>query len=161
MPIQASTRKSLLSMASPTWGACWNVWKRWKRLSRSRVKVSWVKQKEDRKREGCESGGEILPSRRDVGKREGRQNKTKFLRVAEFLFIFPPATAAFLKRLESCYSVEKGKKIVLRCEVVDPNIQVKWLKNGQEIKPSAKYLLKNISTCTHFTLSVSFFFLTC
>lgn len=52
---------------------------------------------------------------------------------------FPPA--AFLKRLESCYSVEKGKKIVLRCEVVDPNVQVKWLKNGQEIKPSAKYVL--------------------
>lgn len=46
--------------------------------------------------------------------------------------------SAFLKRLESCYSVEKGKKIVLTCEVVDPNAQVKWLKNGQEIKPSAK-----------------------
>lgn len=53
-----------------------------------------------------------------------------------------PAIAAFLKRLESCYSVEKGKKIVLRCEVFDPNIQVKWLKNGQEIKPSAKYVIK-------------------
>lgn len=52
-----------------------------------------------------------------------------------------PALAAFLKRLESCYSVDKGKKIVLRCEVVDPNIQVKWLKNGQEIKPSAKYMI--------------------
>lgn len=57
---------------------------------------------------------------------------------------FPPA--AFLKRLESCYSVEKGKKIVLRCEVVDPNVQVKWLKNGQEIKPSAKYVLRRTKT---------------
>lgn len=145
-----------------------------KRLKKMRVepkqsegKLGQAKDK-DRKCEGCELGGEILPSRRDVGKREGRQNKTRFLRVAEFLFIFLPATAAFLKRLESCYSVEKGKKIVLRCEVVDPNIQVKWLKNGQEIKPSAKYVLKNTSTCTHFTLSpfhlfafLVSFFLTC
>lgn len=62
---------------------------------------------------------------------------------------FLPVIAAFLKRLESCYSVEKGKKIVLRCEVVDPNIQVKWLKNGQEVKPSAKYVIKHTHTPTH------------
>ncbi|KAM9715560.1 myosin-binding protein C, fast-type-like isoform 5-T5 [Menidia menidia] len=58
---------------------------------------------------------------------------------------------AFLKRLESCYSVEKGKKIVMSCEVLDPNAQVKWLKNGQEIKPSAKYVMEsngNIRTLT-------------
>ncbi|MED6283195.1 Myosin-binding protein C, fast-type [Characodon lateralis] len=58
---------------------------------------------------------------------------------------------AFLKRLESCYSVEKGKKIVLSCEVLDPNVQVKWLKNGQEIKPSAKYIMEatgNVRTLT-------------
>ena len=62
-------------------------------------------------------------------------------------FSFLPANTAFLKRLESCYSVEKGKKIVLTCEVVDPNVQVKWLKNGQEIKPSAKYMHTNTNTC--------------
>ncbi|XP_007571534.1 myosin-binding protein C, fast-type-like isoform X6 [Poecilia formosa] len=58
---------------------------------------------------------------------------------------------AFLKRLESCYSVEKGKKIVMSCEVLDPNVQVKWLKNGQEIKPSAKYVMEangNVRTLT-------------
>ncbi|XP_023149589.1 myosin binding protein Cb isoform X4 [Amphiprion ocellaris] len=63
----------------------------------------------------------------------------------------PKHSEAFLKRLESCYSVEKGKKIVLSCEVVDPNVQVKWLKNGQEIKPSAKYVMEsngNIRTLT-------------
>ncbi|XP_034049728.1 myosin binding protein Cb isoform X2 [Thalassophryne amazonica] len=63
----------------------------------------------------------------------------------------PKHSEAFLKRLESCYSVEKGKKIVLRCEVVDPDVQVKWLKNGQEIKPSAKYVMEangNIRTLT-------------
>ncbi|KAM9425132.1 myosin-binding protein C, fast-type-like isoform 2-T2 [Pholidichthys leucotaenia] len=63
----------------------------------------------------------------------------------------PVQSEAFLKRLESCYSVEKGKKITLRCEVIDPNVQVKWLKNGQEIKPSAKYIMEangNIRTLT-------------
>ncbi|XP_041818154.1 myosin-binding protein C, fast-type-like isoform X2 [Chelmon rostratus] len=58
---------------------------------------------------------------------------------------------AFLNKLDSCYSVDKGKKIVLKCEVVDPNVQVKWLKNGQEIKPSAKYVMEangNIRTLT-------------
>uniref|UniRef100_A0A4W6BPI6 Myosin-binding protein C, fast-type n=1 Tax=Lates calcarifer TaxID=8187 RepID=A0A4W6BPI6_LATCA len=60
----------------------------------------------------------------------------------------PKHSEAFLKKLESCYSVEKGKKIVLRCEVVDPDVQVKWLKNGQEIKPSAKYTLKSMRTHT-------------
>lgn len=61
---------------------------------------------------------------------------------------FLPATPAFLSRMESCYSVEKGKKIVLKCEVVDPNVQVKWLKNGQEIKPSAKYMHTHAHTDT-------------
>ncbi|XP_041671903.1 myosin binding protein Cb isoform X2 [Cheilinus undulatus] len=63
----------------------------------------------------------------------------------------PKHSEAFLKKLESCYSVEKGKKIVLRCEVVDPDVQVKWLKNGQEIKPSAKYVMEangNVRTLT-------------
>lgn len=65
-------------------------------------------------------------------------------------YVWPlPAITAFLTRLESCYSVEKGKKIVLKCEVVDPNTQVKWLKNGQEIKPSAKYVYKHTHTHTH------------
>uniref|UniRef100_A0A3Q3VLS7 Myosin-binding protein C, fast-type n=1 Tax=Mola mola TaxID=94237 RepID=A0A3Q3VLS7_MOLML len=63
----------------------------------------------------------------------------------------PKHSEAFLTRLESCYSVEKGKRIVLRCEVVNPNTQVRWLKNGQEIKPSAKYVIEangNIRTLT-------------
>uniref|UniRef100_A0A3Q3G5N3 Myosin-binding protein C, fast-type n=1 Tax=Kryptolebias marmoratus TaxID=37003 RepID=A0A3Q3G5N3_KRYMA len=63
----------------------------------------------------------------------------------------PKHSEAFLKKLESCYTVEKGKKIVLSCEVVDPNVQVKWLKNGQEIKPSAKFVMEangNIRTLT-------------
>uniref|UniRef100_A0A665V2L1 Myosin-binding protein C, fast-type n=1 Tax=Echeneis naucrates TaxID=173247 RepID=A0A665V2L1_ECHNA len=60
---------------------------------------------------------------------------------------------AFLKKLESCYSVEKGKKIVLRCEVVDPTVQVKWLKNGQEIKPSAKYVVEAAGNARTLTIN--------
>ncbi|XP_047667614.1 myosin binding protein Cb isoform X2 [Tachysurus fulvidraco] len=58
---------------------------------------------------------------------------------------------AFLKRLEEWYSVMKGKKVVLRVEVADPNSEVKWLRNGQEIKPSAKYIMEangNVRTLT-------------
>uniref|UniRef100_A0A3Q2YA49 Myosin binding protein Cb n=1 Tax=Hippocampus comes TaxID=109280 RepID=A0A3Q2YA49_HIPCM len=61
-----------------------------------------------------------------------------------------PKHSEFLTKLESCYTVDKGKRIVLKCEVMDPNAQVKWLKNGQEIKPSA-YLMEtngNIRTLT-------------
>ncbi|XP_073345210.1 myosin binding protein Cb isoform X2 [Pagrus major] len=76
----------------------------------------------------------------------GMLKRLKKMKVVE-----PKHSEAFLTRLDSCYSVEKGKKIVLRCEVVDPNIQVKWLKNGQEIKPSAKYVMEasgNVRTLT-------------
>ncbi|XP_058478019.1 myosin binding protein Cb isoform X1 [Solea solea] len=65
----------------------------------------------------------------------------------------PKHCEAFLKRLDSCYSVEKGKKIVLRCEVVDPDIQVTWLKNGQEIKPSAKYVMEAIGNIRTLTIN--------
>ncbi|XP_030196242.1 myosin-binding protein C, fast-type isoform X2 [Gadus morhua] len=64
----------------------------------------------------------------------------------------PKPSEAFLKRMESCYSVEKGKKIVLTCEVFDPNVQVKWLKNGQEIKGSAKYIMETIGNIRKLTI---------
>uniref|UniRef100_A0A8C4EKP0 Myosin-binding protein C, fast-type n=1 Tax=Dicentrarchus labrax TaxID=13489 RepID=A0A8C4EKP0_DICLA len=76
----------------------------------------------------------------------GMLKRLKKMKVVE-----PKHSEAFLKRLDSCYSVEKGKKIVLKCEVVDPDVQVKWLKNGQEIKPSAKYVMEangNVRTLT-------------
>ncbi|XP_069011837.1 myosin binding protein Cb isoform X2 [Embiotoca jacksoni] len=72
-------------------------------------------------------------------------------RLKKMKTVEPKHSEAFLKKLESCYSVEKGKKIVLTCEVVDPNVPVKWLKNGQEIKPSAKYIMEangNLRTLT-------------
>lgn len=76
----------------------------------------------------------------------GMLKRLKKMKVVE-----PKASEAFLRRLESAYSVNKGKKIVLSVEVADPNAEVKWLKNGQEIKPSAKYIMEadgNIRTLT-------------
>uniref|UniRef100_A0A671Y1L3 Myosin binding protein Cb n=1 Tax=Sparus aurata TaxID=8175 RepID=A0A671Y1L3_SPAAU len=72
-------------------------------------------------------------------------------RLKKMKTVEPKHSEAFLKRLDSCYSVEKGKKIVLRCEVVDPDVQVKWLKNGQEIKPSS--YSGTMLTSTHFIFS--------
>ncbi|KAM8730580.1 myosin-binding protein C, fast-type-like isoform 3-T3 [Acanthopagrus schlegelii] len=74
-------------------------------------------------------------------------------RLKKMKTVEPKHSEAFLKRLESCYSVEKGKKIVLRCEVVDPDVQVKWLKNGQEIKPSAKYVMESAGNVRTLTIN--------
>ncbi|XP_068439764.1 myosin binding protein Cb isoform X2 [Clinocottus analis] len=78
----------------------------------------------------------------------GMLKRLKKMKVVE-----PKHSEAFLKRLESCYSVEKGKKIVLRCEVMDPDVQVKWLKNGQEIKPSAKYIMESMGNVRTLTIN--------
>ncbi|XP_036445574.1 myosin binding protein Ca isoform X2 [Colossoma macropomum] len=56
----------------------------------------------------------------------------------------PKKSDAFIRKLEPAYSVEKGKRIMMSVEMADHNAQVKWLKNGQEIKPSAKYLFESI-----------------
>uniref|UniRef100_A0A9J7ZAC3 Myosin-binding protein C, fast-type n=1 Tax=Cyprinus carpio carpio TaxID=630221 RepID=A0A9J7ZAC3_CYPCA len=72
-------------------------------------------------------------------------------RLKKMKAVEPKISEAFLRRLESAYSVNKGKKIVLSVEVTDPNAEIKWLKNGQEIKPSAKYIMEsdgNIRTLT-------------
>ncbi|XP_030256466.1 myosin-binding protein C, fast-type-like isoform X34 [Sparus aurata] len=74
-------------------------------------------------------------------------------RLKKMKTVEPKHSEAFLKRLDSCYSVEKGKKIVLRCEVVDPDVQVKWLKNGQEIKPSAKYVMESAGNVRTLTIN--------
>ncbi|XP_037610216.1 myosin binding protein Cb isoform X4 [Sebastes umbrosus] len=78
----------------------------------------------------------------------GMLKRLKKMKVVE-----PKHSEAFLTRLDSCYSVEKGKKIVLRCEVVDPDVQVKWLKNGQEIKPSAKYIMESLGNVRTLTIN--------
>jgi len=45
---------------------------------------------------------------------------------------------AFLKKLDPAYQVDKGQKIKLMVEVANPDADVKWLKNGQEIQVSGR-----------------------
>ncbi|XP_041633665.1 myosin binding protein Ca [Cheilinus undulatus] len=65
----------------------------------------------------------------------------------------PKASDAFLRKLDPAYSVDKGKKIQLTVEVADPNVAVKWLKNGQEIKPSAKYVFESVGNKRTLTIN--------
>lgn len=45
---------------------------------------------------------------------------------------------AFLKKLDPAYQVDKGSKMKLVVEVANPDAEVKWLKNGQEIRVSGR-----------------------
>nr|XP_046271399.1 myosin binding protein Ca isoform X2 [Scatophagus argus] len=65
----------------------------------------------------------------------------------------PKKSDAFLRKLDPAYSVDKGKKIQLTVEVADPNVPVKWLKNGQEIKPSAKYVFESVGNKRTLTIN--------
>nr|XP_043907160.1 myosin binding protein Ca isoform X3 [Solea senegalensis] len=60
---------------------------------------------------------------------------------------------AFLMRLDSAYSVDKGKKIQISVEVADPDAQIQWFKNGQEIKPSAKYVFESVGNKRTLTIN--------
>lgn len=46
--------------------------------------------------------------------------------------------SAFQKKLEPAYQVSKGHKIRLTVELANPDAEVKWLKNGQEIQMSGR-----------------------
>lgn len=54
---------------------------------------------------------------------------------------------AFAKKLEPAYQVDKGGKIRLVVDLADPTVDLKWYKNGQEIRPSPKCV-------THFLHSL-------
>ncbi|XP_075771088.1 myosin-binding protein C, fast-type isoform X2 [Pelodiscus sinensis] len=51
---------------------------------------------------------------------------------------------AFTMKLDPAYQVDKGQKIKLVVEISNPDLPIKWFKNGQEIKPSAKYIFENV-----------------
>uniref|UniRef100_A0A8C4PYE5 Myosin binding protein C1 n=1 Tax=Eptatretus burgeri TaxID=7764 RepID=A0A8C4PYE5_EPTBU len=52
-------------------------------------------------------------------------------------------TPGFLKKLEPAYQVEKGQKARFVVELEDSAAEVKWFKNGQEIRPSAKIFIES------------------
>ncbi|XP_061920774.1 myosin-binding protein C, slow-type isoform X3 [Entelurus aequoreus] len=53
---------------------------------------------------------------------------------------------AFAKKLEPAYQVDKGGKIRLMVDLADPTVELKWYKNGQEIRPSPKYIFEHKGT---------------
>uniref|UniRef100_A0A8C6WWV6 Myosin binding protein C, fast type a n=1 Tax=Neogobius melanostomus TaxID=47308 RepID=A0A8C6WWV6_9GOBI len=63
------------------------------------------------------------------------------------------AASMFLRKLEPEYSEEKGNKVTMSVEVADPNANVRWLKNGQEIKPSSKYVLESEGNVRSLTIN--------
>uniref|UniRef100_A0AAY5KZQ4 Myosin-binding protein C, slow-type n=1 Tax=Esox lucius TaxID=8010 RepID=A0AAY5KZQ4_ESOLU len=47
---------------------------------------------------------------------------------------------AFAKKLDPAYQADKGGKIRFVVDLADPTLDVKWYKNGQEIRPTPKYV---------------------
>ncbi|XP_041647361.1 myosin-binding protein C, cardiac-type isoform X3 [Cheilinus undulatus] len=61
---------------------------------------------------------------------------------------------AFLKKLDPAYQVTKGQKIKLAVEVANPDVDVKWLKNGQEIQPTgSKYIFESVGNMRYLTIN--------
>ncbi|XP_041445819.1 myosin-binding protein C, cardiac-type isoform X6 [Xenopus laevis] len=61
---------------------------------------------------------------------------------------------AFLKKMDPAYQIDKGQKMKLVVEVANPNAEVKWLKNGQEIRVSgSKYIFESIGNKRILTIN--------
>ncbi|XP_071974802.1 myosin-binding protein C, cardiac-type [Engystomops pustulosus] len=61
---------------------------------------------------------------------------------------------AFLKKLDPAYQVDKGQKMKLVVEVANPDAEVKWLKNGQELRVSgSKYIFESIGNKRILTIN--------
>ncbi|XP_069479215.1 myosin-binding protein C, cardiac-type [Ambystoma mexicanum] len=63
-------------------------------------------------------------------------------------------STAFLKKLDPAYQVDKGQKIKLVVEVANPDAEVKWKKNGQDIQVSgSKYIFESIGNKRILTIN--------
>ncbi|CAL8266177.1 unnamed protein product [Gadus morhua 'NCC'] len=65
----------------------------------------------------------------------------------------PKQVDAFLRKMDDDYSVNKGKRIQISVDLADPDAHVKWLKNGQEINPSAKYVFESVGNKRTLTIN--------
>ncbi|XP_007179987.1 myosin-binding protein C, fast-type [Balaenoptera acutorostrata] len=52
--------------------------------------------------------------------------------------------SAFTKKLDPAYQVDRGNKIKLVVEISNPDLPLKWFKNGEEIKSSSKHVFENV-----------------
>uniref|UniRef100_A0A8C2UF70 Myosin-binding protein C, slow-type n=1 Tax=Coturnix japonica TaxID=93934 RepID=A0A8C2UF70_COTJA len=70
-------------------------------------------------------------------------------------------SAAFAKGLDPAYQVDKGGKVRFMVELADPTVELKWYKNGQEIRPSCwsedGLLLLVIFIFTHLEFQYPFY----
>jgi len=64
-----------------------------------------------------------------------KQNKEGYFKLEGLSSCFPEA---FAKKLETAYQVDKGGKIRFVVDLADPTVELKWYKNGQEIRSSPK-----------------------
>uniref|UniRef100_A0A673JW73 Myosin-binding protein C, cardiac-type n=1 Tax=Sinocyclocheilus rhinocerous TaxID=307959 RepID=A0A673JW73_9TELE len=62
-------------------------------------------------------------------------------------------SAAFLRKLDPAYQVEKAHKIKLQIEVANPDAEVKWLKNGQEIHLTGRYIFESVGNKRFLTIN--------
>ncbi|KAG7270313.1 hypothetical protein CRUP_030213 [Coryphaenoides rupestris] len=53
---------------------------------------------------------------------------------------------AFAKKLDTAYQVDKGGKIRFVVDLADPTVELKWYKNGQEIRSTPKYIFEHKGT---------------
>ncbi|XP_061079825.1 myosin binding protein Ca isoform X1 [Conger conger] len=65
----------------------------------------------------------------------------------------PKKCDAFTRKLEAAYTVDKGKRIQMSVEMANVDAPIKWLKNGQEIKPSAKYVFESVGKKRTLTIN--------
>ncbi|XP_069760530.1 myosin-binding protein C, slow-type isoform X2 [Narcine bancroftii] len=61
-------------------------------------------------------------------------------------------SAAFAKILDPGYQVEKGDKIRFVVDLADPTVDLKWYRNGQEIRPGPKYIFEHKGTLRMLTI---------
>uniref|UniRef100_A0A8C7FIC0 Myosin-binding protein C, fast-type n=1 Tax=Oncorhynchus kisutch TaxID=8019 RepID=A0A8C7FIC0_ONCKI len=59
----------------------------------------------------------------------------------------------FLKKLDPAYQVEKGHKMKLCIDVANEDVDVKWLKNGQEIQSTGRYIFESVGNKRYLTIN--------
>uniref|UniRef100_UPI00358FE6CA myosin-binding protein C, cardiac-type-like isoform X2 n=1 Tax=Myxine glutinosa TaxID=7769 RepID=UPI00358FE6CA len=65
----------------------------------------------------------------------------------------PVKSEVILKKLEPAYQVDKGGRIRFEIEVADPNVDIKWLKNGKPINLSGRIAMEAIGARRMLTLN--------